>query len=805
MYPIFPRAGHRAHPCAPRHSAACRRLLLMALCTLPLWTLTACSTLSALQAAAPEQQAAQAGPNLSLLTLPAYTDTDAAAAQPADAAGQTALVDLWLDGTQNMGGVNTIDTVLYPHTGKKYREGGFHYRYGNYTSWYESLLRDFLTAAGDDARVRALRYGNETWPEAALSGLGLTSADPQTAASLWRDLHTVSTQADIRLFAQMTGEDMSQSFYALGAPQWLTRASQLDAAALENPAMAPAMAQAQTAQAQAIADGDTRYVLDPGVNDNNCALLSALPNLDESRLTVITVDPTSLRRLSGADAGGAATGWYEQTLRSLGVFDRGLCVGVLDFQLDYLGQMSTFTTANLSEPLLWGRVILNEKKQTFDHLGVMPRRLITLVIGTRARVNSFIDKLDAAITADRALKGLRGPQNGELTYAANGQTITQQPFTFAWNHTVIARPGMGSYTSATQGATLTAQSDAPSPSGADMGAATGADAAAAQPASEPLAETTASAQSDAPALSGADMGAATGADAAAAQPASEPLAETTASAQSDAPAPSGADTGADAAAAQPAHNDGSTAIAATADAGGLPLLTLPSQNGVQPDRVLTLRFPIAQNADGAALDVSALTGAELEPIDSLLLTQTLANTPANRAATKAGGQALAYRDTLYLFTRGADNSPFALTSITQEGQTLVCRITVRGSALRAGFYRLRLKADVTGDQVTWETVPWIDGEQSVSATVTEAEVFAWETFTAAITRYDRDAKGLQRMFQHAWGPYTEKPYHGLRVPDFPPVYRSVGLSELVGQVRAAAASRQSPLIRYSFAVRVEAP
>ena len=102
MYPIFPRAGHRAHPCAPRHSAACRRLLLMALCTLPLWTLPACSTLSALQAAAPEQQAAQAGPNLSLLTLPAYTDTDAAAAQPADAAGQTALVDLWLDGTQNM-------------------------------------------------------------------------------------------------------------------------------------------------------------------------------------------------------------------------------------------------------------------------------------------------------------------------------------------------------------------------------------------------------------------------------------------------------------------------------------------------------------------------------------------------------------------------------------------------------------------------------------------------------------------------------------------------------------------------------
>ena len=74
-----------------------------------------------------------------------------------------------------------------------------------------------------------------------------------------------------------------------------------------------------------------------------------------------------------------------------------------------------------------------------------------------------------------------------------------------------------------------------------------------------------------------------------------------------------------------------------------------------------------------------------------------------------------------------------------------------------------------------------------------------------MTEYDRDSKSLPRIFQHAWGPFTEKLYHGLRVPDFPPVYRSVRLKELFAQLRAAAASDVSPLIRYTFEVFVPGP
>ena len=152
---------------------------------------------------------------------------------------------------------------------------------------------------------------------------------------------------------------------------------------------------------------------------------------------------------------------------------------------------------------------------------------------------------------------------------------------------------------------------------------------------------------------------------------------------------------------------------------------------------------------------------------------------------------------------GADASAFRLGEIRRDGDFLVCTLQVSGASLKTGLYRLRLAADVTGDQVAWESVPWIDGDQSVGATVTDADVYAWETFTAAMTAYDRDAKGLPKMFAHAWGGATDKLYHGLRVPDFPPVYRSVGLAELAAQVRAAAASDTRPLIRFTFEVRTD--
>ncbi|MEA4928982.1 MAG: hypothetical protein VB104_09955 [Candidatus Limiplasma sp.] len=682
-----------------------RRLALAAALLLALAALTACDRVQTLLEETPAAQQTT-GPNLGLLSLPAYDDPEADATQTAADAADYMPVDLWLDGTQTMGGINTNEQSMYPHTGKKYREGGFHYHYGAQAGWYESLLRDFLAAAGD-TRVRALRYGNETVPDGFLRTYGLDRTDAAQAASVWRDLHTVSVDADARFFASFSAEEMAGSFYALGAPAWLNRAAGLPVDALENPDLAAGLAAAQGAQAQALAEGQSGFTLAPGTDGEGCALLTALPNLDTSRLNVITVDPAALGKLTGADAAGKPLAFYEAVLRALGVFDQGLCVGVLDFQLDYMGQMASFTTARLSEPLVWGRVILDEKKQTYDHLGVMPRRLLTLVIGTRARVNGFIERLGEAIDADRALSGTRGPRNGELTYTADGQTVVQEPFSFAWNHTVIARPGMGTYTQHTPGATLSAQTA-----------------------------------------------------------------------------------------------DG-TALQADAPADAPPSLTLTAAaDGTFADATLTLRLPVTPNADGATLDVRTLTGATVQPLASLLLGGTLPNTPQNAAAAD-GAQWIAYRDTLYRFDAGADASAFRLGEIRRDGDFLVCTLQVSGASLKTGLYRLRLAADVTGDQVAWESVPWIDGDQSVGATVTDADVYAWETFTAAMTAYDRDAKGLPKMFAHAWGGATDKLYHGLRVPDFPPVYRSVGLAELAAQVRAAAASDTRPLIRFTFEVRTD--
>ena len=684
----------------------CKRLLLAAALACACALLAGCGTVAQLtDSLTVTPQADTAGPNLALLTLPDYHDTDGGASGAATDAQPYASVDLWLDATPNMGGVNTSDSDMYPHLGKKYREGGFQYQYGGTTGWYENLLGDFLIAAGD-ARVRVLRYGNETFPDGALARYGLAGKDESAAASVWRDLHTSAVNADAMLFASMTAEDMTDSFYTPGSATWVNRIDGLDTQALENPTLSGAMSAALNEQIAGIAAGDARYTLDAGRDGQQCALYAALKHIDPDRLSVITVDPASVRDLSGADASGQPIGWYEQLLREQGVFDAGLCVGLLDFQLDYLGQMSTVCSATLSEPLIWGRLILYEKTQNFHYIGAMPRRMLTLVIGSRALVDGFITRMTEAIQSDSLLRGLRGPTEGELTYAANGQTVTQQPFAFAWNQTVIARPGMGLYTQKTAGTALSA--------------------------------------------------------------------------------------------------DAQGATVATA-ASGLPLLQLPaSVAGASGEVALTVRFPILPAEGGATLDVSALNSAGVDTLHTLLLDSVLPNTQANRDAS-ANAQTIAYRDKLYVYRDGQASGTFRLTGITREGDELVCSLAADCAALQSGYYRLRVTADATGKQVAWESVPWIDGAQSVSASVSDRDFYAWQSFTAAITQYDRNAKSLQKMFQHAWGGYTDKLYHGIRVPDFPPIYRSIRLKEFADQVRAAAASDVSPLIRYAFEVFVPNP
>ena len=232
-----------------------RMLLALLLCAALL--LTACGLPGALDAFSGADSAASA-PDLRLLEWPAMSaavpgETEA----PASAA--PLLADLWLDASQVMGGINVHEESVYPHFSRKYREGGFHYRYGSQVGMYEGVLRCLLAAA-EGSRVRVLRAGNERLPDETLDALAGSGAEAR--ASVTRDLLTCAMNPLPSFFAGLSAENMEGSFYDLGTPM-LNRLRALDASSLENPSLAPAMADALDRQIAAIQSGDTDgYVAD---------------------------------------------------------------------------------------------------------------------------------------------------------------------------------------------------------------------------------------------------------------------------------------------------------------------------------------------------------------------------------------------------------------------------------------------------------------------------------------------------------------------------------------------------------------
>lgn len=143
-----------------------------------------------------------------------------------------------------------------------------------------------------------------------------------------------------------------------------------------------------------------------------------------------------------------------EVLEARGVFDAGLCVQLYAFVLDYMGQMSSFGAADFAEPLLWGRLDYDNAAQNSDQALPMPRTLIMLVVGTPAQVDRYTALLDEGLATSEALRGLRGPQEGQLTYTAHGQTVTQQPFGFESFSARIERPGWTCLTRLSEGAAL---------------------------------------------------------------------------------------------------------------------------------------------------------------------------------------------------------------------------------------------------------------------------------------------------------------------------------------------------------------
>jgi len=424
-----------------------RRAALWMLMLVMLLGLTGCTALD-------ELSRSDALPDLRLLERPSYQeDPPVETAPPAE--GDLRL-DLWLDATQVMGGINRNEESVYPHASRKYREGGFHYRDGSDTGMYETVLRCMLSAV-EGSRVRLLRYGNERLPDDFLVSEGVVADDaaPETLRSVRRDMLTYAFDPMPTVFSSFSGEKMTDSFYSLGTPK-LNRIQDLNARLLENPTLTGRMSDALYQQIRRIQKNWDDSLTDLA-DESDYPLLYALDNIDLSRLSVITCDPAAILRLSAVDNTGAVHLLVEELLNERGIFDAGLNVGLYAFTLDYMGQMSSFGAADLSEPLLWGRTDYNNYTGEIDGLLPMPRTLLTLVIGTPAQVDSFAGAFEAQLASSDVLKTPRGPQNGQLSYTANGQTVVQEPFCFEYEYMLISRAQVKQLSQYTPGASLAAR------------------------------------------------------------------------------------------------------------------------------------------------------------------------------------------------------------------------------------------------------------------------------------------------------------------------------------------------------------
>lgn len=657
-----------------------RRTALWMLMTVLLFALAGCSALD-------ELSLSDALPDLRLLVQPAYEEPEPVEKET-EAASSAIRLDLWLDASQTMGGINRNEESMYPHASRKYREGGFHYRYQRETGMYETVLRCMLSSV-EGSRVRLLRYGNERLPDDYLLNHIKRDATTEELRSIRRDMLTYAIDPLPSVFEGFSAEKMTDSFYSLGTPQ-MNRIASLNRRQLENPDYANSMEQTLEQQIHAISRGydDSLTAVS---NDSDCPLLYALNNLDLSRLSVITCDPASIRKLNQADDNGDVRALLEEILVERGVFENGLSVGLYAFTLDYMGQMSSFASADLNEPLLWGRLDYNNYTGKADGYLVMPRMLLTLIIGQSAQVDAFTQAFEAQLAASDTLKTPRGPQNGELTYAQNGQTVVQQPFGFDYDYTLISRTGIQLMTQQTEGVELTA-GDAP-----------------------------------------------------------------------------------------------------VCLSGSLHTVTLAPADGAQPDRMLTLRLPAGNASGSMTLNAQALANVELSVEGALLLSGVLPNHPDT--VIPADAQSIVLRDQVYVFAPQQPQSPVSCAGLSYDGSILTVQLSVDGSALVPGYYRILFSADLPGESLTWNTPAWVKARDAV---ITNEQISAWEAFAQLLTKYERKRNYISRPYQHAWGDADNTSYYGEPVPEFPPVMRAPGLAELVRQLQNAAHPDTMPYIRFGF-------
>lgn len=669
-------------------------------CLTALLCLCSCSAMEHLPAALQPspQQAASNLPDLRQLAMPPAQENPW---QPTTAEnGQNALqVDLWLDASQVMGGVNPHAESLYPHRSHRYREGGFHYRYENQTGWYENLLRDLLSAA-EGSRVRVLRSGNEHITDEQLMAAGLSDdPNPETLLSLRRDLLTYAIDPMPTLFSTFSAEKMDGSFYSLYSP----RMNQLPSLIanhrplLENPAKAGQLSAYLDSLIAAYDPEEDTEALVPLLTEDFSPLMQSIANLDLSRLSVITCDPLTLRRLSGTALDGTPVPYLQQLLTQRGVFDLGLSAHLYAFRLDYVGQIHTINAADLSQPLIWGRLDYLQNKNEIKGVLPMPRTLLMLVVGHPEQVDSYTAALNQKLDSDPALKGLRGPDKGQLTYSIGGETITQQPFSFAYEQTLIQRHGVEPYTNAASQLALTKGRGA---------------------------------------------------------------------LLTDKP---------------------QTTLALVSDQSGL--------------CEITVSWPANELSGGLQLDTNRLPQLRMEGVATLLLTGTEPIQPGQQPVQ--GVQTLTLRDTQYQFTYTEEVAqlPFSANPLrlSSDGSTLEASFTCNAEDLQPGYYRLLLRADINGSQLSWPDEPWI---RQWSASVTNEQIVSWQLMADALNEHSRRSDNVPYDFWHAWGETSGDTYRDTLIPDCPPVWAAPRLTVVFNQLRDAARIDTLPFVYYQLDIFV---
>ena len=670
----------------------------LAVCLLALMLLTGCSRWKV------EGRTVEASPSLELLSMPAYEETAEIVSATVSSEEGPLRVDVWLDASQVMGGVNEHEDSIYPRASAKYRQGGFHYRYQDQVGWYENVLKDVLTAA-EGSRTRLLRAGNERLTDDFLRSQGFDGTEEQLR-SFRRDLLTYAVDPMPDVFSAFSSEKMTDSFYALGSPlmNQMERFAGDGGALLENPGRVEQMSKALQDFVAAFHQKKQEPPAEYSAveKDDDSPLLYALQNLDTSRLSVITCDPAALRRLTSTDVSGALVDYLEKILQERGVFDQGLMVGLYVMQLDYMGQMTSFGAADFAEPLLWGRPDYAENRTTQGAMP-MPRLLYLLAVGQPEQVRAYTEKLNALLDADTSLQGTRGPEKGQLCYAAHGETVAQEPFSLFYEYTEIQRPSAGLYTQRADGFIVETEQGTVS------------------------------------------------------------------------------------------RENGLYTVRLTGRAG---------------NEGITLHWPLQAVEGAETLDLSQLTGTSVRAIDSLLLDSVLPNTPETAEDSREDRQVLTLRDKRYVFVRqddpfadGKEENPFTLTDIhwNEENGQLEVNLQVDHTKLKSGYYRLEVETNLSGRQILWPKVEWID---QLGTEITNSQISTWEAFTQHLYRCGRRLKNVPKQFDHAWGPATSKPYQDVAIPDFPPVYRALHLQSLVQQLREGANVENVPLIRCVFDVFV---